>query len=104
MNFCSILADYFDAASNRWTKLLTSSWELTFNASRAPQTRTLSKRMSSTFDIESSQCHVSFSEHFLVNVGAASRMWSVYSGETKLISIEKGTLSIREILNRVVKK
>ena len=42
-----------------------------------------SKRMSTTFDIESSECRVSFSEHFLVNVGAASRMWSVYSGATK---------------------
>ena len=79
----SILADYFDAASNRWETLLTSPWELTFNASRAPQTRSQSKRMSTTFDVESSQCHVSFSEHFLVNVGAASRMWSVYSGATK---------------------
>ena len=82
---CSILADYFDAASNQWTMLLTSPWELTFNASRAPQTRTLSKRMSSTFDIESGECLVSFSEHFLVNVGAASKMWSVYSGETKFL-------------------
>ena len=36
--------------------------------------------MSTTFDIESNPCNVSFSEHFLVNVGAASRMWSVYSG------------------------
>jgi vacuolar protein sorting-associated protein 13A/C len=80
----SILADYFDDASNRWTMLLTSPWELTFNASRAPQTRTTtSKRMSSTFDVESSHCHVAFSEHFLVNVGAASRMWSVYSGATR---------------------
>mmetsp|Transcript_2476 Transcript_2476/g.5220 ORF Transcript_2476/g.5220 Transcript_2476/m.5220 type:complete len:2925 (-) Transcript_2476:1534-10308(-) len=79
----SILADYFDASSNRWEALLTSPWELTFNASRAPQTGAQSKRMSTTFDIESSQCHVSFSEHFLVNVGAASRMWSVYSGATK---------------------
>ena len=78
----SILSDYFDAASNRWESLLTKPWELTFNASRAPQTRTQSRRMSTTFDIESSQCHVSFSEHFLVNVGAASRMWSVYSGAT----------------------
>jgi len=78
----SILADYFDAASNRWENLLTTPWELTFNASRAPQNRTESKRMSSTFDVESSQCHISFSEHFLVNVGASSRMWSVYSGAT----------------------
>ncbi|KAL9187273.1 hypothetical protein ACHAXT_001376 [Thalassiosira profunda] len=79
----SILADYFDAASNRWETLLTTPWELTFNASRAPQSRSQSKRCSTTFDVESSECHVSFSEHFLVNVGAASRMWSVYSGATK---------------------
>ena len=80
----SILADYFDAASNRWENLLTTPWELTFNASRSPETRSRSsQRMSSTFDIESSECRISFSEHFLVNVGAASRMWSVYSGATK---------------------
>lgn len=79
----SVLADYFDAASCRWETLLTQPWELTFNASRGPQMRTNSKRMSTTFDIESNPCHVSFSEHFLVNVGAASRMWSVYSGATK---------------------
>lgn len=85
--FCSILADYFDAASNRWETLLTSPWELTFNASRAPETRTRSKRMSTTFDIESSECRISFSEHFLVNVGAASRMWSVYSGATRQATV-----------------
>ncbi|KAL7555198.1 hypothetical protein ACHAWF_018915 [Thalassiosira exigua] len=79
----SVLADYFDSASNRWERLLISPWELTFNCNRAPQPRARSKRMSTTFDIESSQCHVSFSEHFLVNVGAASRMWSVYSGATR---------------------
>ncbi|KAK1743056.1 vacuolar protein sorting-associated protein 13 [Skeletonema marinoi] len=79
----SVLADYFDAASCRWETLLVQPWEITFNASRGPQTRTNSKRMSTTFDIESNPCHVSFSEHFLVNVGAASRMWSVYSGATK---------------------
>lgn len=82
---CSILADYFDAASQRWMMLLTSPWELTLNALRAPQTQMLSKRLSSNFDIESSQCHVSFTEHFLVNVGAASRMWSVYSGEAERV-------------------
>ena len=58
-------------------------WELTFNSSRAPQTKVQSSRLSTTFDIESNPCHVSFSEHFLVNVGAASRMWSVYSGASK---------------------
>lgn len=79
----SVLADYFDGASCRWETLLVQPWELTFNASRGPQLRTASKRMSTTFDIESNPCHVSFSEHFLVNVGAASRMWSVYSGATK---------------------
>ena len=79
----NVLADYFDAASCRWETLLVQPWELTFNASRGAQTRTNSKRMSTAFDIESNPCHVSFSEHFLVNVGAASRMWSVYSGATK---------------------
>ena len=76
----SILADYFDAASNRWETLLSDPWEITFNGSRSPQKRFDTNRMSTTFDIESNPCNVSFSEHFLVNVGAASRMWSVYSG------------------------
>lgn len=63
----SFLADYFDAASNQWEQLLTSPWELTFNASRGPQTQTQShtKRMSTTFDIESNPCHVSFSGRLL---------------------------------------
>ena len=80
ISFFSILADYFDAASNRWETLLIDPWEITFNGSRSPQTRFDTDRMSTTFDIESNPCNVSFSEHFLVNVGAASRMWSVYSG------------------------
>eukprot|EP00804_Cyclotella_cryptica_P002353 CCRYP_004076-RE/>CCRYP_004076-RE protein AED:0.10 eAED:0.10 QI:4221/1/1/1/0.94/0.78/19/1152/1666 len=79
----SILADYFDAASARWETLLTDPWEITFNGSRSPQTRFDTNRMSSTFDLESNPCSVSFTEHFLVNVGAASRMWAVYSGATK---------------------
>ncbi|KAL7472999.1 hypothetical protein ACHAXS_013378 [Conticribra weissflogii] len=79
----SFLADYFDTASNRWENFLTSPWEITLNGSRGPQSRLHSKRMSSTFDIESNPCHISFSEHFLVSAGAASRMWSVYSGENK---------------------
>ena len=90
--FESILADYFDAASNRWETLLTDPWEITLNGNRSPQTRFDTDRMSSTFDIESNPCNVSFSEHFLINVGAASRMWSVYSGAiTKATSlVEKG--------------
>lgn len=66
------LASFFFAAVQNCTS---------FNGSRGPQTRFQSDRMSTTFDIESNPCHVSFSEHFLVNVGAASRMWSVYSGK-----------------------
>jgi hypothetical protein len=81
MDDISILADYFDAASAWWETLLTDPWEVTFNGSRSPQTRFDTNRMSSTFDLESNPCSVSFTEHFLVNVGAASRMWSVYSGK-----------------------
>lgn len=56
-------------------------WEVTLNCSRSEQSRFPSDRLLTTFDIESHQCYVSFSEHFLVSFGAASRMWSVYSGE-----------------------
>jgi len=79
----SVLAEYFDSTTFKWENFLVKPWEVTLNCSRSEQSRFPSDRLLTTFDIESHQCHVSFSEHFLVSVGAASRMWSVYSGATR---------------------
>ena len=42
-----------------------------------------SQRMSTIFNIEFYTCHISFPENFLVSVGSASYMWSVYLGAAK---------------------
>jgi hypothetical protein len=75
----SILADYFDASANRWKKLLTKPWELALRGARGASRRFQSDRLSTTFDIESFPVCISTSEQFLVGIGAASRMWSIYS-------------------------
>ena len=74
----SILADYFDTSINLWSKLLMKPWEITIKGSRAPSRRFNSPRLSSTFDLESFPCWISFSEHFLVSLASAARMWSIY--------------------------
>lgn len=51
-------------------------------ASRGPSNRFKSKRLSSTFDLESFPCWISFSEQFLVSLASAARMWSIYSAAT----------------------
>jgi hypothetical protein len=75
----SILADYFDTSINLWSKLLMKPWEITIKGSRAPSHRFNSPRLSSTFDLESFPCWISFSEQFLVSLASAARMWSIYS-------------------------
>ena len=78
----SLLANYFDAHTNHWEPLIVKPWELTVNSLRGEQSKIQSKRYSTTLEIESHPCYVAFSEQFLVSVGAASRMWSVYSVAT----------------------
>mmetsp|Transcript_10115 Transcript_10115/g.22639 ORF Transcript_10115/g.22639 Transcript_10115/m.22639 type:complete len:3425 (-) Transcript_10115:94-10368(-) len=75
----AIVSNYFDTNSLLWESLLLKPWELQFNGMRAPQKRFSSNRMSTSFDVDSHPCYLSFSEQFLVSIGAASRMWSVYS-------------------------
>lgn len=82
LSLSSILADYFDTASNRWESLLTAPWELSINASRARQSRLKSERMLVTLSIDSNPCHVSFSEKFFVSLGVAKHMWTVFSSST----------------------
>lgn len=80
----SILADYFDTSCNIWNKLLVQPWEITLKGMRAPSPRFHSKRLSTTVDLESFPCCISFSEQFLVSLASASRMWSIYSMATSV--------------------
>ncbi|KAL3923118.1 MAG: hypothetical protein SGILL_001838, partial [Bacillariaceae sp.] len=75
----SILADYFDSSVNLWSRLLIKPWEITMKGIRAPPKRFTSKRLSSSLDLESFPCSISFSEQFLVSLASASRMWSIYT-------------------------
>jgi Vacuolar sorting-associated protein 13, N-terminal/Repeating coiled region of VPS13/N-terminal region of Chorein or VPS13 len=78
----SVLADYFDSRANLWKKLLRKPWELALRGSRGASKRFQSDRLSTTFDLESFPCCLSFSEQFVVSIAAASRMWQVYSVAT----------------------
>ncbi|CAB9496929.1 Putative vacuolar protein sorting-associated protein 13A [Seminavis robusta] len=75
----SIMADYFDSRTNLWKELLTKPWELALRGARGASKRFQSDRLSTTFDIESFPCCLSFSEQFIVSITAASRMWSIFS-------------------------
>lgn len=78
----SVMADYFDSSVNLWRKLLTKSWELGLRGARGASKRFESDRLSTTFDIESFPCCLSFSEQFIVSLAAASRMWKIYAAAT----------------------
>jgi hypothetical protein len=86
----SILADYFDASCNLWCKLLTKPWEVTLKGTRASSQRFKSGRLSTTIDLESFPCCISFSEQFLVSLASAYRMWSIYSVATS-IPVDEGS-------------
>lgn len=75
----SILADYFDASTNMWKVLLLHPWEVSSKGNRGPSRRFQSNRPSTTVDVDSLPCHLSFSEQFLMSLASANRMWSVYS-------------------------
>lgn len=83
----SVAADFFDSSMKVWQKLLRNPWELTLNSTRGVSKRFRTNRLSTTFDLETYPCHLSFSEQFLVNLSAASRMWSIYS---RAISVATG--------------
>ena len=93
-----IVSNYFDTNSLLWESLLLKEWQINFNGMRAPQKRFSSSRMSTSFDIDSHPCYLSFSEQFLVSIGAATKMWGVYSSASQKAadlgtSIEKGVRS-----------
>lgn len=75
----SFQADYFDSSVQLWKVLLKKPWEVTLKSSREAGHRSSSQRMSTIFDIEAYPCLISFSEQFVVSLGAASKMWSIYS-------------------------
>lgn len=86
----TILADYFDSFINLWSKLLVMPWEITLKVIRSPSRRFKSPRLSSTIDLESFPCHISFSQEFLVSLASATRMWSVYSVATSKSVLTRG--------------
>ncbi len=90
----SILADYFDSSVNLWNRLLIKPWEITMKGSRATSRRFQSNRLSTTFDLESFPCCISFSEQFLVSLASAARMWSIYTAAING-PIEDQTLSAK---------
>lgn len=75
----SILADYFDASTSMWKVLLLNPWEISAKGNRGCSRGFLSNRPSTTVDVDSFPCHLSFSEQFLMSVASANRMWSVYT-------------------------
>jgi hypothetical protein len=79
---CSLVADYFDHAEVMWKDFLVKPWEMTFRGSRGPNRKMPSSRPSTSLEIESFPCHVSFSEEFLMSLASANRMWSIYSMAT----------------------
>jgi vacuolar protein sorting-associated protein 13A/C len=87
----SVVAHYFDASYNDWRTLLLHPWELSAKGNRGSSQRFRSSRPSTTLDIESLPCHLSFSEQFLMSLASANRMWSIYSAASSsaLESLEK---------------
>ncbi len=77
----NILADYFDSHSKLWEPLILKPWEIDFKASRGKKKGTA--RMTSTLDLESHPCLLSFSEQLIISLRGASSMWSLYSATTK---------------------
>ena len=75
----SLLANYFDISTNLWMKFFREPWELTISARRSKGNKFKTNRFTTLLDVESHPCYISFSEQFLVGVGAAKQMWSMYS-------------------------
>lgn len=92
----NILADYFDSHSKLWEPLLLKPWEIDFKSSRGPARakKSATSRFTTTVDVESHPCQVSFSEQLLISLHGASSMWSLYS---------KTTTKALDILNQVNK-
>jgi vacuolar protein sorting-associated protein 13A/C len=102
----AIMADYFDPSLQLWVVLLKRPWEVTLKSSREAGHRSSSERMSTVVDIEAYPCLLSFSEQFLVSIGAASRMWSIYlmATTTAIEGDKKQSFDMKEGEQRISKK
>jgi len=79
-NLTSIfLADYYDVSSNLWYKFLDEPWKVKSTVKRYEEPLLKSKRLKTTIGIDSQDFQISFSEQFLVSIGAANNTWSLYS-------------------------
>ena len=76
-----IHADYFNAHSIKWEKLLLKPWEVDFKAVRGKKKNT--RRMTTTVDMESHPCQIQFSEQFIISLKSASAMWNVFTEANK---------------------
>ena len=74
----TFLAEYFDMSTNIWEPLLLTPWEMSVKACRGHEPKFKSSRLMLMTDVEANSCSISFSEKFLVSLGAAHQMWSVY--------------------------
>jgi hypothetical protein len=74
-----------------WKVLLVQPWELSAKGNRGTSRRFESDKPSTTIDVDSLPCHLSFSEQFLMSLAAANRMWTVYSAasESALSSLDQ---------------
>ena len=79
----SVVSDYFDSSKNMWKVLLIQPWELSAKGNRGTSRQFESDRPSTTIDIDSFPCHMSFSEQFLMSLASANRMWSIYSAASE---------------------
>lgn len=77
----NILADYFDSHTKLWEPFLLKPWEIDFKAARGKKEGT--PRFTTTLDIESHPCQLSFSEQFIISLRGASSMWTLYSQTTR---------------------
>ena len=64
------MAEYFNANNKSWEHFLLQPWEITFKGDRRSKNHK-SGRFHTAFDIESYPCNISFSEQYIINVGAA---------------------------------
>lgn len=94
-----IHADYFNAYSIKWEKLLLKPWELDLKTVRGKKKN--SRRMTTTIDLESHPCQISFSEQFIISLKSASAMWNVYSDTyKKAMSIIDNAMGDKTLIDR----
>ena len=72
-----VLANYFNSKTDTWEYFLTEPWEIILKTDRRMR-KASRDRFTTSFDVESLPCKISFSEQFLISVGAAISMWKTY--------------------------